>query len=177
MSFPYHALHRLLSTSKPWSPSNHSGRPSRNGFQMTSQISIGSTRNASQQAPSPKAMTKLLLRSLSKFLSLTGASWFWTTPESKRSTGQPINRSRKGSWQCGVGWYAPLARKLAQIPMKPARTALSSHRFYVAWQFTTQNSPFAFSFTPLFPPQPPFSPMHDASPQRRGLSAKSKFLL
>jgi hypothetical protein len=70
---------------------------------MTIQTSIGSTRNASQQAPSPKATTKVPLGSPRRYRSVTGASWSSTTaerPALQQSTNKPLP---KKPWQGGTG--------------------------------------------------------------------------
>lgn len=70
----------IRSFSEEWSPSNHRGRRSKNGYPMTNRISIGSTVPGSHQNLTPTGSIKARHGSPRKSNWTTVASWFSNSP-------------------------------------------------------------------------------------------------
>jgi hypothetical protein len=145
------ARHRRLSTSRPWSQSNHPGRRSRNGSLTKSLISTDSTVPGIPPIPIPTASTKAKHGRHLKSIWTTAASWFSNTPD-KQAARLPKTVAKRNLGK--AVWRATLtANENCRESFRYRQISASSGAFFLsAFQF----SAFQLYPNPLFPRNPHF---------------------
>jgi hypothetical protein len=160
---------------KPWSPSSHLGRRSKNGYPTTNRISTGSTVPGSHPIPILKASTKLMHGSPRKSNCTTAERWF-SNPPDKKEAHPPKKRRQSPPKEILAKRSGELRSRQLNMTVKPRKghrdTAVAS-RFS---SLLTADSALFTSSAPFFPATL-FSPASGpVTGSFNGLHRESKFL-